>query len=237
MAWIETISVIKFIDVVFSIESFIVVTVFFTTALFLLFHKIVSQQLLSIGLILSIATLILIDVNANILTKYEFGILLEHGLRIGIPIITLLFLNEKLPGIKTIHLLKICLSFVFIGHGLYAIGIHDTPTSFSNMISFFFNSAKATTDTTLLFIGIFDIVAGVLFLIFTKNRLLLVYLFVWATIATGARFITGVSQTQVLTWVVEGLPEITWRIIHVATPLYLLKQLRKEKQSSHELSA
>lgn len=223
VGWIEAIQVLRFIDVSFPIEGFIVCLLMGSAFFALSLHNRIDLKFVNLILSLAIISLFLIDINSKIITNLEFEILLEHGLKNGIPLITLLFLNSRISEQSAKRFIKICLSLTFIGHGLYAVGLHQVPDSFTSIVTHFFDFSTSEVKNMLFIIGIADILIGLAYLVFPKSKIILYYLLTWTIIVTGARMIASFPGVSFLNWTGTRSPQIIWRLVHVLAPLYLLK--------------
>ena len=177
-------------------------------------------------LILSVY-IFLISLLKYISKGYQIAQLIEHMMQWMLPIaLYYIYFNRKLLASKW---LKLACAFTFLGHGLYAIGLHPIPGNFMYMVMDGFGFTEQYSVVFLSVVGIIDILAAVA--LFSKNNSLIKYALLWM-ILWG--FLTALARLTVqvdLDYFSAGLGrwwyEFVIRIPHFLVPLYLYLDSRK----------
>lgn len=145
--------------------------------------------------------------------------LLEHAYKITLPLLCILYLNERITQQKVKDWLLITFGIMFIGHGLYATSIFTEPKVFEHIIAEYIS--KQTFP--MVYIAVSDILMGCL-LLFAKSirKGVLVYMFFWTTLATAARALTFFPDNFDVISNLNYIAKILWRIIYITTPLFLM---------------
>ena len=162
---------------------------------------------------------------------WQTGQLLELVLLTTTPLLYLYFgdkqylarTTDSLPGKGAGRLIACLVAFTFIGHGLYAAGIHPVPASFVMMTQASLGVGEDTARQLLFAVGILDFVAAALLLIPRKKTVLiaLCWIIPWAILTSLARWWSYQSIVGWDTLLTQWLPEVIIRLPHVLVPLVL----------------
>jgi hypothetical protein len=149
--------------------------------------------------------------------------IIEHALKIMLPLIGMYFLSQNVLSRKMIWLLKLLIACTFLGHGVYALGFHYVPGNFMLMTTTILGINPVEAEKFLYVIGLLDIIAAVLiFVNGVAEKIALIYMIVWGLLTAIARFIYGamidVEGVHMLYYVSNTL----YRLPHGLIPLYIL---------------
>lgn len=148
--------------------------------------------------------------------------IIEHALQIMLPLL-LIFVSKVNYQLKQLYYpLAICTGLTFVGHGLYAIGIHFVPENFIEMTMNSLLISKENATQFLQIMGWLDLicVAGA-FIPFVR-RYVGWYLIVWGILTAMARvyFVLNLGITADLFLV--NFPNMVYRLPHGIVPVLML---------------
>lgn len=147
--------------------------------------------------------------------------LIEHALKIFLPVTLFLILNNVVIRIKII--LKILISLTFLGHGLFAIGIHSVPGGFMLMTTEILSFSADKAYNFLNIVGVLDIVfALTIFFNGIFYRIGIIYMVFWGFITALARIVYGVMIDSDGIQLLNYLSNFIYRLPHGMIPLILL---------------
>jgi len=154
--------------------------------------------------------------------------LIEHALKIMLPLMGVFVLNRGELTTKTLIVLKILIACTFVGHGIYALGLHYIPKSFISMTTTILHVNKTNAENFLFLIGILDILAA--FGIFFKGiaqKYSFIYMILWGLITAFARIVYGsmvsTDSMEFLYYFSNGI----YRIPNGLIPLFLFNAINK----------
>ena len=163
--------------------------------------------------------------------------LIEHCLQITLPLLYLIFYNSYLITQKSLFtLLGIIVGLTFIGHGMYALGVHYVPENFLLMTS---NSLHFTNENSKIFlfvIGILDLVFSILLFIPKYSHFSIWYLIIWGLLTSLARIYYVLNLGITTEWLTINLPNTIYRLPHGLIPIaiyLLLSKMKDEKSTNH----
>ncbi len=195
-----------------------------------LWHRFLSSKLLHAALVL-VGVILLIHAFSSYLDKgYRFGQFIEYSLQVGTPFFLWQYLkNNQQLSARLIFWIKIATALSFIGHGLFALGIHPVPGQFIDMMIKVFGITENTARLWLQIVGVLDILAAIG--IFIPNHLVqrfsFFYIIIWGFLTACARIIAnfylGYGWYSIEPWI----PEFLVRTPHFILPLCVY--LNKEK--------
>ena len=156
--------------------------------------------------------------------NFLWSTLMEYGLQIAIPISCALMLPNISPRWEGLaeQIVRLGVSFCFIGHGLYALGYAPTPGGFVTMTMNILPLSEAGAEQFLQLIGALDLCAALLLWlpIYELKRAALIYMVIWGGMTALARPLGQPSATMIDAVIVWG-PEFIWRTSHALAPLWL----------------
>ncbi|MDF1851494.1 MAG: hypothetical protein P1U85_11715 [Verrucomicrobiales bacterium] len=181
-----------------------------------------------IAVLLSIATLVLLldGLGRWVASGYQFGMAIEHALQIVTPVAWILRSRlEKWPRVWGL-LFFIAAAMTFLGHGLYAAGVHPVPLSYQTMTMKLLFMSQETALIFLTVAGWLDIlVAGTLF-VPRLREISLLYMVAWGGLTALARIASHIGLEQPLFGLDPWLAETFVRTPHWLLPLLALFLLR-----------
>lgn len=116
--------------------------------------------------------------------------LLEQGIKVGTPLVYWLFFTQRITEKKCIFLLKVSILCCFVGHGLFAVGLHFVPDSFIDMTTTILGIDAHQAKHVLFVIGILDFIASIA-IFFSNNTVFYTYLILWGLLTALARVVYG----------------------------------------------
>lgn len=152
---------------------------------------------------------------------YTWGMAIEHSLQMVAPLA--LFLTTVTSASRQLWagLVATAAAFTFVGHGLYAAGIHPVPLSYQNMTANLTGLSEAGTLLFLKIAGWLDFVAAAFLLIRPLRLLGVCYMILWggatALARTAAHFDLNEVGASLDPWIAETLV----RSSHWMLPLLL----------------
>lgn len=179
--------------------------------------KIIKRIPLFIWIICSLA-LLMNTIGAYIHANFVIEQILEHAIKIGLPIWFYLIIHQK-KDIVTIT--KLLIALTFIGHGIFAIGCHYVPGNFTIMTVTILNISPQSAKTFLLIVGWIDIITA-LFLFFSPlKKAALIYMIFWGFTTALARAAYGFETVENLDSILYFIGNTFYRLPHGLIPLVL----------------
>lgn len=168
---------------------------------------------------------------------WQLGNLIEHSLQmIAFPafFLGLMAMGLGWPNIgprptarhkdKILMVLRGAIALTFIGHGMYAAGLHPVPANFVSMTQSGLGVGEAGARSFLLVVGILDFMAAVLLLLPLRKAWLMALIWVipWAALTTLARLWSYGGLVDGHSLLTQWFPEVIIRLPHVLVPTVLL---------------
>jgi len=157
-------------------------------------------------------------------TDFELGMILEHGLQWGAPLVLLTYLYRGGLKSKWRVLVGVLAGATFVGHGLYAMGFHAVPWLYQSMVEEMMGFGSAGVLLFLKIVGWLDFAAVAALAVPKFRRLGLAYMVAWALATALAR---PLSHDALDPWIAEFLV----RIPHWLLPLAVLFGVKKARPS------
>jgi len=180
---------------------------------------------LSYALIIPSMLLLLHSYCSYVQANYVAEQMIEHALQIGLPLVIFASLHISFKNTeKTIQFIKVLAALAFIGHGMFALGVHYVPGYFMQTTTDILHLSNDSTSTFLFVIGILDILSAVLLFlpIPLLYRSALIYMIVWGTLTALVRMYHGIIiHTPVQDLLLQNLPNALYRLPHGLVPLVL----------------
>lgn len=172
------------------------------------------------------ALLLFHSYNTFIKSGYVPEQMVEHALKIGLPVVLLLtieFRNKKDDAFQLIKWLKILTATAFIGHAVFALGLHYVPDNFYDMTMTILPLSKEQATLFLQVVGVLDVLCALM--LFTPfNRTFIYYLIFWGIITAVARTWYGLLATDALTGTqfLDFFGNTIYRLPHGIIPALIL---------------
>jgi hypothetical protein len=197
----------------------------------LFFYTLIINNFKTIHLSLYLIAVALILIESLILFKKSGFLpeqLIEHALKIMLPLIGVFVLNRGELTTKTLVVLKILIACTFLGHGVYALGVHYIPRNFMSMTTTILCLDKTNAENFLFLIGILDILAAIgIFFKGIAQKSAFIYMILWGLITAFARIIYGslisTDSIEFLYYVSNAI----YRIPNGLIPLFLYNAISK----------
>ena len=151
--------------------------------------------------------------------KYVVEQIIEHALKFGLPII-----YGMRKAIEREHLnqfLKMLVAFTFIGHGLFALGIHFIPGGFIQMVQNVLGFNIETSRQFLHVIGALDLIFVILLFIPKLDKVAVFYMIFWGLLTSMARVVGYFGNVPIEEFLKIYCFEMLWRWPHFLIPFYL----------------
>lgn len=151
--------------------------------------------------------------------------LIEHSTKLLTPVLFFHCLTTAHINVnRLIFALKILVALTFIGHGLYALGVHYIPEGFIEMTTKILGISVFEATVFLRIIGILDIVCAILILTNFKVRIAYLYLILWGFATALARMIYGLliheEWYELFYWFSNMVYRLPYGLIPLIVALY-----------------
>ena len=158
---------------------------------------------------------------------WQAGALLELGVQTLAPLLFIMHQWRKPAEERLWRAVSTVLAVTFIGHGLYAIGLHPVPAHFVFMTQSGLGFGEDAARQLLFTVGVLDFLAAGLLLLPLRKAWLaaLAWVIPWAILTTLARLWSYGGFVGVDTLLSQWLPEVVVRLPHVFLPVALLCRL------------
>jgi len=154
--------------------------------------------------------------------------LIEHALKIMLPLMGVFVLHRGELTTKTLVLLKILIACTFVGHGIYALGLHYIPKSFISMTTTILHINKTNAENFLFLIGILDILAAIgIFFKGIAQKYSFIYMILWGLITAFARIVYGSIVSTDSMEFLYYFSNAIYRIPNGLIPLFLFNTISK----------
>lgn len=190
--------------------------------------QIAKSPVLRYALILSTILLALHSYCGFIRADYVFEQLVEHSLQVFLPLVYLRFLRIDQEGEFKLHLtLAVLVALTFVGHALFALGLHYVPHNFIAMTTAILGISQAFALDFLFTVGILDILCALALFVPVLRKYALYYLIFWGIVTAVARLWYGIVIGAGLSEIFSiYLPNMVYRLPHGLIPLLLLFSLQ-----------
>ncbi|MFK8163770.1 MAG: hypothetical protein AB8H12_15095 [Lewinella sp.] len=167
---------------------------------------------------------------------WQIGQLLELSLLTSTPLLYLKYggaferpaaASTSKKSITT-WIIACLVAFTFIGHGLYAAGVHPVPANFVMMTQASLGVGEGVARKLLFTVGLLDFLAAALLLLPRKKTIIiaLAWIIPWAILTTLARWWSYQGIVEWNTLLTQWLPEVIIRLPHILVPLVLWRLVR-----------
>jgi len=177
---------------------------------------------ITVLLTISTAILALDSIGRWIASGYHWGMAIEHASQIFTPVALLVFRHCERRPQKWVLLVLITSAMTFLGHGLYAAGIHPVPLNYQTMTMKLLSMDQENAIRFLAIVGWLDILAAVTVFLPRLRVITLSYMIVWGGLTALARIISHIGMAQPLYGLDPWLAETLVRTPHWMLPLLAL---------------
>lgn len=164
---------------------------------------------------------------------FYIGMLIEHAIQVGTPVIFYLALRGTMSRAKFLIFAKSLIALTFVGHALFAVGFHPVPGNFIDMIISILGVSEDTAIELLLVAGSIDIVASIFLFFRETEKYALFFMIFWGTATAFARILANFNMDLAVASGLQWIPETITRFPHALIPLglyyYLKQNISKEK--------
>ncbi|MEM7513239.1 MAG: hypothetical protein AAF388_20085 [Bacteroidota bacterium] len=163
--------------------------------------------------------------------SYQLPQLLEHSIQWTTPLMYVLIRRkESNPGDVLLFWIKLAITFTFLGHGLYALGIPELPGHFVGMTASILGLTPGQATQFLTVAGLLDMLVCVGIWLQPTRRISLLYAVFWGTATALARIVAHWDWGDMLGVTDRWLPEVLIRLPHGILPLWLWWVYSQEKE-------
>lgn len=203
-------------------------------ALFLPYKKLTSSTLF-----LTTINLIILAFAGFWNSHHQVGYFFEYALQISLPLAYYFHLKPSFQKL-VVPVVAMGCALTFLGHGLYAIGYYIRPGRFVDMVLAILPVEQTFAHQMLFMAGVFDLLffALILTALFMPGkisaklvmRFLLVASF-WGFTTAAARWFAYVEWQMLADTLMMWGPQVLYRLVHGAAPLWLYFQWRQYRES------
>jgi hypothetical protein len=161
---------------------------------------------------------------------FQIGQLLEHSIQFSLALFLAWVLSANPSPTQLIFPLKLVIALTFLGHGLYALGVHPVPGNFVQMTLNILPFNEAQAFLYLKVAGILDMVMILGLFWKGKEKWFLWYGILWGFLTAFARVASGFSMDFPLDSLGAWLHETLYRLGHGGIPLLLWLMLSEKKE-------
>lgn len=178
---------------------------------------------------LSTGILLHLTIKAFIRLNFQIQFLIEHTLQIGTPLVLGMAITGTLKKNNLVALARWATALAFLGHGLYAVGWQINSTNFMEMTTGLLNISDTWGQTFLLVVGGLDILAAIWLMLNKSVNVPLIYMIGWGLVTALARILFFLEIDDFGDTFPKAISEVLFRICHGLVPLWILLQIRMEK--------
>lgn len=201
---------------------------------------ILNEQTRRLGRLLwaSSASLFILSFLYYMEKSFHFGMLIEHALQFGAPLILYGALYERDFFDRYLVFVRACVALTFVGHGLYASGYYPIPGPFIDMVINILEVKEDVARTLLFVAGSLDFAVGIL-IFFPKTQFgALVFACIWGSSTAIARIMANIDFNFFFSSSHQWVMEAVYRVPHGLAPFALLLYLyaiEKHKEDNHQV--
>lgn len=155
-------------------------------------------------------------------SDYDLGMGIEHSLQIGTPLI-LLFAGARRWDV----VVRVLIALTFVGHGLYAFGLHPVPLIYQTMTMTLLGVGQETGLLVLKVMGVLDFLAAIALFVRPLRLVALGYMVLWGGATALARLVAHVGLERPSYGLDPWIAEMLVRSSHWMIPLVLLLMSRR----------
>lgn len=202
---------------------------YFISALVVLFYKKLDRVFKTI-MILATAQTIFYCFLKYMSKFFYLGMFIEHALQMSVPIIFYLYAKNQEFTSKQILFIKAMIAMTFVGHAMFAVGIHPVPGHFIDMLISVFGFSESIAKDVLILAGSLDIVASLLLFVRAFEKYALCFTIFWGMTTAFARSVANLDlnllDLSAHQWILETLYRFPHGLIPLALLLFLSKRIK-----------
>ena len=217
-----------------KVALFIGIALLMSFTLLTLFpRKYIKQFKLHYALIVVTLLSLLASICSFINAGYVPEQLIEHAIKVFLPISLFVSFEKRSFSKKNIFFLKVLVALTFIGHGTFALGLNYVPGGFVSMTTTILGLSVDQAFIFLKIAGALDFIFAALMFVNSKMlRFSAIYLVSWGLITAFARLAYGLLIPTNIETVTYYAANTVYRIPHGLIPLLLVVLNKQEKQIS-----
>ncbi len=162
---------------------------------------------------------------------FYVGMLIEHALQFGAPLILYVALFSKNFYNRYQNAFKSLVALTFVGHAMFALGIHPVPGHFIDMIINVFGMSEGAARGFLLTAGTLDVLFAVLLFFQKTERAALIFMIFWGAVTSLARIVAHLDHELMALTSHEWVHETLLRAPHFMVPLAMYLLLSEQKKA------
>lgn len=162
---------------------------------------------------------------------FYIGMLIEHALQFGAPLILYVALYSQNFYNRYQNAFKALIAMTFIGHAFFALGIHPVPGHFIDMVINVFGMSETAARGFLITAGTLDILFGVLIFFQKTERAALVFMIFWGAVTSMARIVAHLDHELMAMSSHQWVHETLLRFPHFMVPLAMYLYLSEQKKA------
>jgi hypothetical protein len=163
---------------------------------------------------------------------FYVGMLIEHTIQFGLPIVLYVALYKKNFFEKYLFAFKILIALTFVGHGLFAIGFYPLPGPFIDMVISVFDVSETSAVIFLTIMGGIDLALGFLLFVPYTQSIALLFACFWGTVTALARIVAHLDMNLAMVSLHQWLFEVLTRLPHGLFPLAIFLYLFQKKKTA-----
>lgn len=181
-----------------------------------------SKQKTKLTYLFVIPSLILFinSLGSFVKSNYVFEQIVEHFSQFGLPILFILVFSIPVNYNKLVKWTTVILSLTFIGHGLFAVGLHYQPSNFMNMTMAILKIDFQSSTIFLVIMGLLDFIFAIGIFFKATQKISLFYMIIWGLLTALARTVFVYNSTPEV--ILEYIPQTLLRLPNSILPLMLL---------------
>jgi hypothetical protein len=161
---------------------------------------------------------------------FYLGMFIEHALQMSVPIIFYIYAQYESFDLKDIRFIKFMIALTFVGHAMFAVGIHPVPGHFIDMLISVFGCSESIAKDILILAGSMDILASVLLFVKPFEKYALIFTIFWGMTTAFARSVANLDlnlfEMSAHQWILETLYRFPHGLIPLALFLFLRKRIK-----------
>lgn len=123
---------------------------------------------------------------------------------------------------KVIWLVRIAVATTFIGHGLLALGVVETPKSFYNSIELILGLDKSSAQLLLAIMGVLDVLYVIGLFVKKTPKFVFIYGVVWGFFTTFSYFLKALHENELSDTLLISFSVFILKAPNFLLPAYLL---------------
>ena len=156
--------------------------------------------------------------------NYVFEQIVEHFSQFGLPLLFILSFSKSVNYKNLIQWTMIIMALTFIGHGLFAVGLHFQPDNFINMTMTILKIDTLQSTTFLIIMGLLDFIFTIGIFFKATRKISLIYMIIWGLLTALAR--TAFVYNETADIIMQHIPQTILRLPNSILPLMIFLYYR-----------